>query len=355
MPMLLPQNYNPFLWNRGGSPFGGENNAPPQQKMRPKSPFDYAPLPEEPQDPMLGKYRDFLGEGLPSREEHKPNFLDKLRSIGDPRALDRKYNRALEDRNIRGSELAAGAKLEYEMGKEKHDRGIEERRTTAYEKSADSLAGSRSSMAENRARRTDLAERIADGKATDEEKHEYQMLQIEARGGNQLDNTAAQGRNQIGAARERGAQDRQTEGVRQGGRLDLEDKRQSGRQKIAEYKTANPTFRIVAGKGGNYFAINPADPTDVQDTGVATGTLTDEDKAELGLVDTKTVTTLNSEGTQRTTDTTRTRKPVTTRPDSSPRTTPNNDESATRRVGTEKTFPNGRKGRWDGKGWVAIP
>ena len=317
--MLLPQSYNPFLWNRGGSPFGGRGQD--EQESTKLNPLDFVQKSQPEQDPMMSKYQQFLNEGPPKRSENKPSLLEKLASVvTGGSSLDRKYNRALEDRQIKGKELSTGAKLEYDIKDDAAKRALDERRVGAFEKNAESNADNRGSLVTSRARRLDLAEKIADGKATDEEKQEYEMSRIAARGKNIQDNTAAQGDNRIRNTQEQGNQNRLTEGTRQTGRVALENARQTNRQKILDFKKNNPTFRIVAGKGGNYFAINPEDPTDVADTGVATGTMTEQDKAELGLIDTKTTTELNPEGTKRTTNTTRTRQTKT--PDSSPRTTP---------------------------------
>lgn len=343
MPMLLPQSYNPFLWNRGGSPFGGGSQDTSQFQQQRPNPLDFVQQPQPEQDPMMGKYRQFLNEGPPKREDYKPTLLEKLATVvTGGKSLSRNYDRALEDRNTRGHELSVGAKLESDLADEKRKEALEERRVVTGEKNATSLAGNRDSLIENRARRAALAEAIADGKATDEEKQEYEMLRIAARGRNQTDNTTAQGVNQVNTVKERGNQDRLTEGVRQGGRVDLENTRQANRQKILDFKKNNPTFKIVAGKGGNYHAINPNDPTDVQDTGVATGTMTDADKAELGLVDSTTTTTLKVPGQEDSTRTSVTKKTRTTqpRPDSSPRTTPRPKQMIA---------PDGKK--YDTSGW----
>lgn len=57
------------------------------------------------------------------------------------------------------------------------------------------------------------------------------------------------------------------------------------RQKLelANFKARNPNWVLKEQRGGNIIAFNPQNPAEVVDTGVATGTLSDLDKINLGL------------------------------------------------------------------------
>src|SRR3990167_1355657 len=350
MPIEFPQNYNPFFQRRI-SPFdnvqfgNNENgmNENPQNMMSQRTSLED----QYREGPMMSKYREFLSQGLPNRGDYSPSKMNRLGAAlsgisvgaqGGPGfetardQLDRPYNQAMMDRETRGKELSSGAKLEYDLNNERYNRTLEERRIATGEKNAESLASNRGSLSNYRTRRQDLQEKIANDRATDEEKQEYRMLQIElqnsgrientnAMGANRIENTNAAGRNRIENTRVAGAEARMTEADKQ-----------SGRMAIKQFQVDNPTFKIVKSEGGNYYAIDPKNPETIMDTGVST---------EIGPLETTRVSELDESGNKLTTKTTRSRARV-------------QNSSSRPKVGEVKTFPNGRKGRWDGKGWVAI-
>lgn len=326
MPFTLPGSYNPFLQQRR-SPFdtvqfngGGESmqNMPGNDALPPQRPNF-----ETPEMPMMSRYRDFLSEDLPRREDYKPRLMDRIAAAatgisvgakGGPGfnvardQLERPYNKALEDRATRGKELSAGAKLEYEDVNDKYNRFLRERGLDIQQQNANSLAGRRSNMNTRSDALTEIGRRklenpnlvwksipggnivgfdptgdgdvvdtgISSGLLTDKDKLEINQ------------------KNRLGVVAAQGEEARRTEDVRQTGRVDLENTRQGNRQKILEFKKNNPGWRIVASRGGNYFGINPNDPTEVLDTGVSTGTITDAEKAELGLVTTTSTTSVTA-------------------------------------------------------------
>lgn len=351
MPILLPQDYNPFSQRRFQEPNLFDNGIdltnPPMSPtmmsptMPQSQPLDRGQYQE---GPMMERYRQFLESGIPNRQDFAPGKMDRLGAIlsgvssgarGGPgfetarNQLERPYNQALMDREMRGKELSEGAKLEYDRSNEGYNRFLEERKVKTGERNAESLALNSSSLSNTRDRRLDLQELIASGKATDEDKQEYKMLQI-----------AAQGENQLAVAGAQGDEARKTENTRQGGRVQLENVRQENRQKILDFKQSNPTHKIVPTKGGNYYAINPNDPTDIQDTGVKTGTLTEEDKAEFGLLDTTTTTAatkVDDDGKA----TEITRKTTKSRSNASTRITPESPK--------QMTSPDGK--RYDTSAW----
>lgn len=61
----------------------------------------------------------------------------------------------------------------------------------------------------------------------------------------------------------------------------LED--QQKRTAILDFKARNPNWRFVTEKGGNVFAVNPQNPTQKIDTGIASGSLSDLDRINLQL------------------------------------------------------------------------
>lgn len=62
-----------------------------------------------------------------------------------------------------------------------------------------------------------------------------------------------------------------------------ETKRQEGRMAIRKFMQDNKDFQFKEVAGGNYMAFDPTDPSNVIDTGIKSGTLTDADKIELGI------------------------------------------------------------------------
>lgn len=55
------------------------------------------------------------------------------------------------------------------------------------------------------------------------------------------------------------------------------------KQEVDAFKVNNPTWRAVSGKGGTVHFVNPMDPTQIIDTKLPTGTLTDMERMKLQL------------------------------------------------------------------------
>ncbi len=200
-------------------------------------------------------------------------------------------------------------------------------------------------------------------------------------------------REDTNAARQR-ATERQT---------DEKIKIQQQRADVYRFKAEHPTWKLVTEKGGNVYAINPQFPTMKIDTGIDSGTLSDLDKINLGLDarleaigaqgnetrKTENVREVNREKNIDLKDT-KEKENIRIRGEESRKlkqtpspnvSQPNNNGKktvtvvkdkdgkvvSTREVTTEptareknpqvgdvKTFPNGKKGKFDGKGWVLI-
>lgn len=325
MPIMpFAQNYNLFQ----NSPRLNPNARPqtmeqPNPFMRPvlPTPMPTPPIRQEPQEgPITSRYRQFLETEPPTRENYKPKVLERigaaLSSIGSGGGyagtrdiLDRKYQRALLERQLRSKELSEGAQLEYRGNNDLYNRNLEERKLTNAEKNTDSLVENRKSLEKRREALSSVAEYkaknpghrfipIAGGNifAFDPQNPNTPIdTGINAGTLNEEDKIGLNQQNTLERIAAQGGENRSLENTRQGGRVEMEGLRQENREKILQFKKENPTYRIVATRGGNFVAVNPSDPGDIVDTGVATGTLTDADKAELGLGVTTTSTTRVSE------------------------------------------------------------
>ena len=80
-------------------------------------------------------------------------------------------------------------------------------------------------------------------------------------------------------------------GARTQGQIQVEGVKQGGRVQLEKMREANPNWKYMVSKGGNIYAFNPKNPNEQIDTGVASGTLSDQDKLELGIEGKKEVET----------------------------------------------------------------
>lgn len=251
----------------------------------------------------VGKYKDFLGT-MPdeSSPEFKHTKMDKFRAAtagilgggfsGARKEYNNKFDKAMSDFKVKADLLKEGA-------------DVETRR-----ENAESLTKNRDSLIISRQSRAD---------ATKWKQEHPDFKYFEIKGGTVMgvnpitgekrdtgistgtmteeDKLALQQENDIAKIAATGGEARKTEGVRQ-----------AGREKITQMRIDNPNFRYIPVKGGNWMAVNSKDPSDITDTGVGTGIQTDEELAEERRLlketpgaESKTVTELNAEGTQRTT------------------------------------------------------
>lgn len=353
-PKRDPFEDNPFLQEQASTP-----TPAPAQKARPEFKYEEGPL--------MGKYRDFIQQPAPTREDFQPTKMQRfgavLGSIGDKTGyegtrdiLDRPYNQAVLDRQLREKELKAGADVEYKAGQEAWDRYREgetlsqgQRRLDIDEANKRSLAQRRENMntvnnwrmqnpgfdvwehkggfAYMRNKATGESKPILgpdgnplpSGRFTDEERLEQEQenrIALEGERGEQARRTERvrqEGRIELNEAR--GMTSQQLERLRQSGRLNLEDAKIIGREQIMDFAVRHPKYTQLKVEGGNWHMVNPHDPTDSVDTGITTGTLSEDDAIVRRLGGgTTTVTSINPEGTQRTTRTTRTPGTVAPRP-----------------------------------------
>lgn len=148
------------------------------------------------------------------------------------------------------------------------------------------------------------------------------------------------------------------------------------RADVYEFKAKNPGIKIVAPKGGSIQAINSATGELIKDFGPS-GTLSDEDRINLEqtgketLADRnntarETLSEINARHAQELSDHKASLNTGTTKTETvtdatgnkvGTRTTSSRPNSATAvpKVGDIKTFPNGKKAKFDGKGWAEIP
>jgi hypothetical protein len=140
-----------------------------------------------------------------------------------------------------------------------------------------------------------------------------------------------------------------------------EDVRQQSRMEIQRYKQNNKDFKFIQVKGGNIIGVDPTDPSTVIDTGVKSGTLTDEDKIELGIIGRMDLEDKKEQNLRmRPPKPTAVNQPKTVTREvkdakgkvQSTTTTTTKVGDNQPKIGDTKTFPNGKIGKWDGKGWV---
>lgn len=119
----------PDMMNQSGQP-QQQNYTPPLQPPNPSTLTDaYREMMQAQSGPSNQRYKDFLGEGMPQREDFKPSKMNRLTAVlagasdGIQRGggegyktaqgiLDEPYNEAIGDYKNKASRLEAGANLE---------------------------------------------------------------------------------------------------------------------------------------------------------------------------------------------------------------------------------------------------
>jgi len=254
--------------------------------------------------PLTKKYREFVETEPPKSNEYKPSMARRLGAvgmgvIGGPKAgfnfLDAPLNKQLDERESRGRELGAGAKLESDRLDEQFNRFLDIGKLENQTTNTASQVANRESLAQRRTALTAIQDFRVKNPGYDikivpggnivgiNRLDPSKTIDTGIKSGlmNEEDQINQEQTNAIARIEAQGSQARQTEGVRQEGRRELEGVKQQNREKIIDIKKQNPTYKAITPKGGNIMFYDPQDPSKVIDSGISTGTLTDEDKAEL--------------------------------------------------------------------------
>jgi hypothetical protein len=284
---------------------GASSTIKPSSPMLPKDeirgPFDDQ---NESTGPLTRKYRDVLNEEPPISDEYKPS---KARRIGavlagvgfGPAAgfefLNRPLRKKQTDRANRVEELNEGAKLEFDQGKEAWDRNIQTRTANIAQQNADSLTANRESLAQRRTAMTAIQNFRANNPGYDikfgkggnfvaiNRLDPSKIIDTGISSGTltEEDKADIEQNNAIARIEATGAQARQTENVRQDNREVQADLEQKFKLQLEDLKRSKKSYGVLLPKGGKVTFYNKEDPTDIQVSDVDTGTLTDEQRAEL--------------------------------------------------------------------------
>ena len=367
-PSPFERNY--FQQDEENNPFAGMNNP----FMRSPEPPEPPPQEEYQEGPLMSQYKGLVNQPAPQREEFAhPGKMARigamLSAIGDRSGfqgardiLDRPYNQAVLDRERGVRELERGAKLEQEAGQEAWRRDKETQALAQGKRKLDIDEKNKQSLDERRDAMTNLGwwkaqnpgfDKMevrggvvggfnkADGTfkpATDADGNQISsglMSQKDLAELNQKNDLAKIAANVAGrkevvgiqqAGEDRRANLRATTSIQLGDmvrdrQLSVEEAKLRSREKIIDMLQDNPDYHPIMTKGGSWQLYDKKSGKTI-DTGIDTGTLTEDDAIMKRLGGgTTTVTSLNPEGTQRTTKTTRT--PAPTSPTRTPSTPTN--------------------------------
>lgn len=297
---------------------GGQDQIPQQPPNSSTLTDAYREMINAPSGPANQRYKDFLDEGSPSRDDYKPTKMNRLAAIlagasdgiqrggGEGyntarKVLDQPYDNAMGDYKLRASKLEAGANLE--------DKETNNKVKTYRDFITDQNNDQRNQI---ELKRLDETSRVNNGRLENWKSEAASRETPEQRMNRALgvQKAATAGRVESGKALFDYEQPTRTRdaikvaGVRGDITARNQDKKFESIKDLRQYVADNVTkdkYTFKTDKNGMIVGVNNSDPNDTITTTINSGKLNDTDKAALNLKNSQTLKATPGAATKKTT------------------------------------------------------